>query len=86
MHLLAQGVSEGLSQHVLRNYAQFVAGIAEVSALEADLITAHVCSKVLYQQLCDDVVCYFLQCGCYLAMLSCKAQGMPPETCALQAA
>ena len=31
---------------MLRNYAQFVAGIAEVAALEADLITAHVCSKV----------------------------------------
>jgi hypothetical protein len=39
-------MSEGLSQHVLRNYAQFVAGIAEVSALEADLVKAHVCATV----------------------------------------
>ncbi|KAK9832750.1 hypothetical protein WJX81_008241 [Elliptochloris bilobata] len=40
-----EAVSEGLSQHVLRNYVLFVAGIAEVSALEADLIKAHVCAK-----------------------------------------
>ena len=47
----AQVVSEGLSQHVLRTYAQFVAGIAEVSALEADLLKAHVCATVRCRQL-----------------------------------
>lgn len=44
--LVAQAVSERLSQHVLRNYTQFVAGVAEVSALEAHLINAHVYAKV----------------------------------------
>ena len=39
-------MSERLSQHVLRNYTQFVAGVAEVSALEAHLINAHVYAKV----------------------------------------
>ena len=40
---------------MMRNYAQFVAGIAEVSALEADLITAHVCSKVPCKRLSNEV-------------------------------
>ena len=32
-----QNVSEKLSQHVLRNYDKFVAGVGEVASVERDL-------------------------------------------------
>ncbi len=58
-------MSEGLSQHVLRNYAQFVAGIAEVSALEADLVKAHVCATVRARLLYDEESCKIIQQSAY---------------------
>ena len=43
--ILLQVVSEKLSQHVIKNYDKFVAGVNEVSQVEHDLHAAHITTK-----------------------------------------
>lgn len=44
-------VSERLSRHVVVNYDKFVAGVAEVAAVEADVSAAHVTAKMARERL-----------------------------------